>query len=141
MPVCLFVCLLSQFNGSVYSSKNRVKTGHTNHYPEAGHWREIRSALGIWPAAVRTILEAAKEVPNKNGKYRKFIKIGTQYDAWTDYHSLKPVFPDGKTFAYRGDVDNFHVKFRDRDSSNGNRPILLVTDRDSGHGVKIVYTN
>ena len=37
-------------------------------------------------------------------------------------------------------MDNYDVKLRDRDSSNGFRPIILVTDRSSGHRVKIVYS-
>ena len=66
-------------------------------------------------------------------------------EIWGNF--LLRCFRDGKhnvyfqTFAYRGVVDNYNVKLRDMDNIYENRPVLILIDRNSGDGIKIVYSN
>lgn len=101
---------------------------------------QSRSVARVADKAIKFLMTGAKEVPTGSPRYRKFVKLGSGFDAVTDFEATNPVFLDKRAFTTDGYIDGVKFTLKMKDKSQGRNPSIMITDDPYRKlPIKIVY--
>ena len=108
-------------------------------YPSKLH--QSRSISGITNKAIKALMKDASEVATGSQKYRKFVKLGTEIDAVTDFKAMKPadIHVNKRLFAVDGFVGDSILTLKTKDKTQMYRPSIMIADPKLKVPIKVVY--